>query len=68
MRFVIIAPDNLREKVIREINKADYSELKAFYMPYSAVSEFLGLCQERKLKGVNEAFLETFLENVFIQH
>ena len=66
MRFVIIAPDNLREKVIREINKPEFSELHAFFMPYSAVSELLGLCQERRLKGVTEAFLETFLEDVFL--
>lgn len=65
MRFVIVAPDDLREKVIREVNKAEFNELRAYYMPYSAVSEFLGLCQERELKGITESFLETFLDKVF---
>lgn len=65
MRFVIIAPDDLRDKVTREINKAEFKELHAYYMSYSSVSELLGLCQERNLKGVTEAFLETFLEDVY---
>ena len=65
MRFVIIAPDDLRDKVVREVNKPEFNDLKAFYMPYSSVSELLGLCQERKLKGVSEAFIETFLEDVY---
>ena len=67
MRFVIIAPDDLRDKVVREVNKPEFKDLKAFYMPYSSVSELLGLCQERKLKGVTEAFLETFLDKVFTE-
>lgn len=65
MRYIIVAPDEYREKVTREINKPEFSHLHAFYFPYSAVSELLGLCQERKLKGINEAFIETFLDDVF---
>lgn len=65
MRFVIVAPDEDRPKVIREINKPEFSDLHAFYLPYSAVSELLGLCQERTLKGVTEGFIETFLEDVY---
>lgn len=65
MRYIIVAPDEYREKVTREINKPEFAHLHAFYFPYSAVSELLGLCQERKLKGINEAFIETFLDDVF---
>ena len=65
MSFIIVAPDKDRDKVVREINKPEFSDLHAFYMPYSAVSELLGLCQERVLKGVNEAFIETFLDDVY---
>lgn len=65
MRFIIVAPDEDRDKVVREINKPEFSELHAYYLPYSAVSELLGLCQEHTLKGVNEAFIETFLEDVY---
>lgn len=65
MRYIIVAPDEYREKVTREINKPEFSHLHAFYLPYSAVSELLGLCQERKLKGITDAFIETFLDDVY---
>ncbi|WP_350343259.1 hypothetical protein PRVXT_002551 [Proteinivorax tanatarense] len=65
MRYVIVAPDEMRDKVVREINKPEFSHLRAFYMPYTAVSELLGLCQERRLKGITEEFLESFLDDVY---
>lgn len=65
MRYIIVAPDEYREKVTREINKPEFSHLHAFYLPYSAVSELLGLCQERKLNGITDAFIETFLDDVY---
>ncbi|MFQ9922425.1 MAG: hypothetical protein ACLRVU_02865 [Beduini sp.] len=65
MRYIIVAPDEYREKVVREINKPEFTHLHAFYFPYSSVSELLGLCQARKLKGITEAFIETFLEDVY---
>ena len=64
MRFIIIAPDDLSDKVSREVNKPEFADLHALYLPYSAVSELLGLCQERTLKGVTTAFIETFCEDL----
>ena len=64
MRFIIVAPDDLRDKVAREVNKPEFKELHALYLSYSSVSELLGLCQERTLKGVSEAFIETFCEDL----
>lgn len=64
MRFIIIAPDDLSDKVSREVNKPEFVELHALYLPYSAVSELLGLCQERTLKGVSTAFIETYCEDL----
>ena len=64
MRFIIIAPDDLSDKVSREVNKPEFADLHALYLPYSAVSELLGLCQERTLKGVSTAFIETFCEDL----
>lgn len=64
MRFIIVAPDDLRDKVSREVNKLEFSELHALYLSYSSVSELLGLCQERTLKGVSDAFIETFCEDL----
>lgn len=67
MRFVIVADDDLREKVTQEINKPQFKELHAYYLPYSAVNELLSLCQTRKLRGITEAFIDTFLEDVFVE-
>ena len=67
MRFVIVADDDLREKVTQEINKPQFKELHAYYLPYSAVNELLSLCQARKLRGITEAFIDTFLEDVFVE-
>lgn len=64
MRFIIVAPDDLRDKVFREVNRPEFKELHALYLSYSSVSELLGLCQERKLKGVQAAFIETFCEDL----
>ena len=64
MRFIIVAPDDLRDKVTKEVNKPEFTELHALYLSYSSVSEFLGLCQERTLKGVSDAFVETFCEDL----
>lgn len=65
MRYIIVAPDEYREKVTREINKPEFAHLHAYYLPYSAVSELLGLCQERTLKGITEEFIETYLDDVY---
>lgn len=32
MRFMIIAPDDLRDKVAREVNKPEFAELQALYI------------------------------------
>lgn len=67
MRFVIVADDDLREKVIKEINKPQFKELHAYYLPYSAVNELLSLCQSRHLKGITDRFIDTFLEDVYVE-
>ena len=63
-RWVIVAPDEDREKVLREANKPQFQSLKALFFPYSAVDELFALCQRRKLSNlaVNEAFLDCFME------
>jgi type II restriction enzyme len=61
-RWVIAAPDEDRDKVLRECNLPQYSSLKARYFPYSAVEELYSLCQKRKIKGVTEEFLDCYLE------
>jgi len=62
MRFVIVAPDEDKEKVIQECNKEQFKSLDARYFPYSSVEELYALCKKRKLKGVNQEFLDCYME------
>jgi type II restriction enzyme len=61
-RWVIVGPDDLREKVLKESNKEQFNSLKACYFSYSAVEELFSLCQRRKIKGVSDEFLDSFME------
>jgi type II restriction enzyme len=62
-RWVIAAPDEDRDKVMRECNLPQFATLNAQYFPYSAVEELYYLCQKRKLRGVTEEFLDCFMES-----
>ncbi len=63
-RYVIVAPDEDREKVVKESNKPQFKELDAKFFPYSAVEELYALCQKRKIKGVTEEFLDCYMEPI----
>jgi hypothetical protein len=63
-RYVIVAPDEARDKVIREANKEQFRDLNTRYFTYSAVEELYSLCQRRKIEGVTEDFLDCFMEPV----
>lgn len=62
MRWVIVAPDEDRQKVVTEACKPQFQDLKARYMPYSAVEELYSLCSRRGIKGVSDTFLDCFME------
>lgn len=64
-RWVIVAPDEDRSKVMKEANKPQFQDLQTLFFPYSAVDELYALCQKRKLtnKAVNEEFLDCFMES-----
>jgi len=61
-RYVIVAPDEDRNKVLQECNKEQFRDLSPLYFPYSSVEELYSLCQRRKLRGVTEDFLDCFME------
>lgn len=63
-RYVIVAPDEDRDKVIREANKPQFRDLDTRYFTYSAVEELYALCQRRKIKGVTEEFLDCYMEPI----
>jgi len=66
-RYVIVADENEREKVVREANKPQFHALNVRFFPYSAVEELCALCQRRKLRGVTEEFLDCYMEPVLMQ-
>ena len=63
-RYVIVAPDEDRDKVIKEASKPQFRDLNTRFFPYSAVEELYALCQKRKLHGVTEEFLDCYMEPV----
>lgn len=67
VRYVIVASDDDRDKVIKEANKPQFHSLNTRFFPYSAVEELTALCQKRKLKGVTEEFLDCYMEPVLMQ-
>jgi type II restriction enzyme len=62
-RWVIVAPDEDRAKVFEEANLEQFRSMRTQYFSYSAVEEFFSLCKRRRLKGVNDEFLDCFMEN-----
>ncbi len=62
-RYVIVAPDEERNKVLEEASRSQFQSLKAQYFPYSAVEELYALCQRRKIRGVTEEFVDCFMES-----
>lgn len=66
VRYVIVADDAEREKVVRYANEERFKSLNIRYFSYSAVEELYSLCDRRELKGVTEAFLDSFMEPVLI--
>jgi len=61
-RWVIAAADEDRDRVMTECDKPQLRSLKAQFFPYSAVDELYSLCQRRKIRGVNDDFLDCFME------
>jgi type II restriction enzyme len=63
-RYVVVAPDEDRDKVIKEANKIQFKDLNTRFFPYSAVEELYALCTKRKLKGITEEFLDCYMESI----
>lgn len=63
-RYVVVAPDEDRDKVVREANRTQFRSLDARFFPYSSVEELYALCQRRKIRGVSEEFLDCYMEPI----
>lgn len=60
--WTIVAPDDLRHKVLEFANLVQFKPLKTKYLSYSSVEELFYLCEKRKIEGVTERFLDSFFE------
>lgn len=63
-RYVIVAPDDDRQKVVDEANRQLFLSLDTRYFSYSAVEELYYICTHRNLHGVNQDFLDCYMEPV----
>ena len=63
-RYVIVAPDDEREKVVVEANRPQFRSLDTRFFPYSAVEELYYICTHRNLQGVTQEFLDCYMEKV----
>lgn len=63
-RYVIVAPDDDRDKVLKEACREQFKSLNTRIFPYSAVEELYALCQRRKIRGITEEFLDCYMEPV----
>ena len=63
-RYVIVAPDDDRQKVVDEANRSQFLSLDTRYFSYSAVEELYYICTHRNLHGVTQDFLDCYMEPV----
>lgn len=66
VRWVIVAPDAKREKVIREANLDMFRDMDVKFFPYSAVLELHSLIRRRSPEGLNDQFLNCFMEDCVV--
>ena len=65
MNYAIVAPNDIRNKVVSEANSNAFRGLRARYMAYSTVRELYGLIQRYKLSKVAQrTFIEPFMESI----
>lgn len=64
VRWIIVAPDEDREDVIRKASQPQFKEMNPKYLSYSSVEELYSLCQRRNISSdaVNNNFLDCFME------
>ncbi len=64
-KFTVVAPNNLRNKVVSEANNSVFKSMHGYYMAYSTIRELYGLIQKYNLSNVVERnFIEPFMEKV----
>lgn len=65
MGYSVVAPNELRDKVVNEANNKIFKTLNVKYMPYSTIRELYGLIKKYKLNSyVDKNFITPFMENI----
>ena len=65
-RYVVVAPDDDREKVIEEANREQFKSLDTRFFPYSSVEELYYICYHRNLHGITQEFLDCYMEKCVV--
>lgn len=68
IRWTIVAPDDDRKKVLDQANREQFRDLNVKLFPYSAVEELYSLCSRRNIHGVEDQFLDCFMEDCVTTH
>lgn len=65
MNYAIVAPNELRNRVVSEANSGLFRSLDARYIPYSTIRVLYGLIKTYNLSNVvQRSFIEPFMERV----
>jgi type II restriction enzyme len=62
IRYVIVADESERQRVVKFAGEERFRKLNVRFFSYAAVEELYSLCTRRKLYGVSEEFLDSFME------
>lgn len=63
-RYVIVAADELRQNVVEKANREMFRDLEVRFLPYSSVDELYYLCTQRKIEGIEQKFLDSYMEKI----
>lgn len=64
-KYTVVAPDQLRNKVVTETNNPVFKPLDGFFLKYSTVRELYGLIEKYSLSGViDREFINPFFDPV----
>lgn len=64
VRYVIVADESERERTAKYAREARFKKLGVKFFSYQSVEELYSLCKRRKITGVSEAFLDSFMETL----
>lgn len=64
VRYVIVADESERERTTKYAQEARFKSLGVRFFSYQSVEELYSLCMRRKITGVTDEFLDSFMETL----